>query len=152
MTTDQIRCRRSAGPRRSRTLHRTHDQHQAVGAGDHTIRRAAGAGPPRPAGLWAATAAKIIGETAGIDRFKSRDAYAHYNGTAPLPVWSANKARHRLSRTGNRQLNAALHRTALTQARWHPNAQALIQRRRSNGDSGREAVRILKRHLSDAVF
>jgi transposase len=98
------------------------------------------------------TAAKIIGETAGVDRFKSRDAYARYNGTAPLPVWSANKTRHRLSRTGNRQLNAALHRIALTQARWHPNAQAMIQRRRSNGDSGREAVRILKRRLSDAVF
>jgi transposase len=55
------------------------------------------------------TAAKIIGETADVDRFKSRHAYARYNGTAPLPVWSANKARHRLSRTGNRQPNAALH-------------------------------------------
>jgi hypothetical protein len=42
------------------------------------------------------------------------------NGTAPLPVWSSNKARHRLSRTGNRQLNAALHRVAMTQAHWHP--------------------------------
>ncbi len=98
------------------------------------------------------TAAKIIGETAGVDRFKSRDAYARYNGTAPLPVWSANKARHRLSRTGNRQLNAALHRIALTQARWHPPAKAMIERRRGNGDSGREAMRILKRRLSDAVF
>ena len=68
-------------------------------------------------GCGALTAAKIIGETAGVDRFKSRDAYARFNGTAPLPVWSSNKARHRLSRTGNRQLNAALHRIALTQAR-----------------------------------
>ena len=50
------------------------------------------------------TAAKIFGETAGVDRFKSKDAYARHNGTAPLPVWSSNKARHRLSRTGNRQL------------------------------------------------
>jgi transposase len=65
-------------------------------------------------GCGALTAAKIIGETAGVDRFKSRDAYARFNGTAPLPVWSSNKARHRLSRTGNRQLNAALHRIALT--------------------------------------
>jgi transposase len=54
------------------------------------------------------TAAKIIGETAGVDRFASKDAYARQNGTAPLPVWSSNRARHRLSRTGNRQLNAAL--------------------------------------------
>jgi transposase len=61
------------------------------------------------------TAAKIVGETAGISRFKSPDAYARHNGTAPLPVWSSNRARHRLSRAGNRQLNAAIHRIALTQ-------------------------------------
>ena len=97
-------------------------------------------------------AAKILGETAGVERSKSRDAYARHNGTAPLPVWSSNKARHRLSRTGNRQLNAALHRIALTQARWHPPAQARIERRRSAGNSGREAMRILKRRLSNAVF
>jgi transposase len=98
------------------------------------------------------TAAKIIGATAGVDRFKSGDAYARYNGTAPLPVWSSNKSRHRLSRTGNRQLNAVLHRIALTQARWHPPAKALIDRRKNSGNSGREAIRILKRRLSDAVF
>jgi len=103
-------------------------------------------------GCGALTAAKIIGETAGVDRFKSRDAYARYNGTAPLPVWSSNKARYRLSRIGNRQLNAALHRIALTQARWHPPARAMIERRRAGGNSGREAMRILKRRLSDAVF
>jgi transposase len=71
-------------------------------------------------GCAALTAAKIIGETAGIDRFHSKDAYARYNGTAPLPVWSSNRARHRLSRTGNRQLNAALHRIALAQATGTP--------------------------------
>jgi transposase len=103
-------------------------------------------------GCGALTAAKIIGETAGVDRFKSRDAYARYNGTAPLPVWSSNKARHRLSRTGNRQLNAALHRIALTQARWHPPAKEMIERRKNGGNSGREALRVLKRRLSDAVF
>src|SRR6476661_237862 len=103
-------------------------------------------------GCGTLTAAKILGETAGVERSKSRDAYARHNGTAPLPVWSSNKARHRLSRTGNRQLNAALHRIALTQARWHPPAQAMIERRRSAGNSGREAMRILKRRLSNAVF
>jgi transposase len=64
-------------------------------------------------GCGAITAAKILGETAGVDRFRFKDAYARHNGTAPMPVWSSNKARHRLSRTGNRQLNAALHRIAL---------------------------------------
>lgn len=98
------------------------------------------------------TAAKIVGETAGIDRFHSAAAYARHNGTAPLPVWSANRSRHRLSRTGNRQLNAALHRIALTQAQWHPDAQALLTRRKTEGDSGLEALRILKRRLSDIVY
>jgi transposase len=79
-------------------------------------------------------------------------AYARYNGTAPLPVWSSNRARHRLSRTENHQLNAALHRIALTQARWHPPAKAMIERRRNGGNSGREAMAMLKRRLSDAVF
>jgi len=98
------------------------------------------------------TAAKILGETAGIERFKSADAYARHNGTAPLPVWSSNRSRHRLSRSGNRQLNAAIHRIALTQAHWHPPAQAMIARRRANGDGGLEALRILKRRLSDVVY
>ena len=98
------------------------------------------------------TAAKILGETASISRFKSPDAYARHNGTAPLPVWSSNRARHRLSRTGNRQLNAALHRIALTQLHWHPPAQALIARRRANGDGGLEALRVLKRRLSNVVY
>jgi transposase len=98
------------------------------------------------------TAAKIVGETAGIDRFKSNDAYARHNGTAPLPVWSSNRARHRLSRTGNRQLNAAIHRIALTQARHHPDAQAMIARRKAQGDGGLEALRVLKRRLSDVVY
>lgn len=98
------------------------------------------------------TAAKILGETAGIDRFHSPDAYARHNGTAPLPVWSSNHARHRLSRQGNRQLNAALYRIAFTQARIHPEAQAMIARRRAQGDGGLEALRILKRRLSDIVY
>ncbi|HEY2195744.1 MAG TPA: transposase [Actinomycetospora sp.] len=56
-----------------------------------------------------------------------------------MPVWSSNRARHRLSRTGNRQLNAAIHRIALTQARCHPEAQAFIARRVENatGDAKR---------------
>jgi transposase len=103
-------------------------------------------------GCGALTAAKILAETAGVERFKSPDAYTRHNGTAPLPVWSSNRSRHRLSRSGNRQLNAALHRIALTQARLHPGAQALLARRRANGDGGLEALRVLKRRLSDVVY
>jgi transposase len=98
------------------------------------------------------TAAKILGETAGVARFRSKDAYARHNGTAPPPVWSSNKARHRLSRTGNRQLNAAIHRIALTQARCHPGARELLARRKAGGDGGMEALRVLKRRLSDVVY
>jgi transposase len=103
-------------------------------------------------GCGTLSAAKIVGETAGIERFRSPDAYARHNGTAPLPVSSADRTRHRLSRTGNRQLNAALYRIALTQSQRHPPAQQLIARRRANGNSKREALRILKRRLSDVVY
>jgi transposase len=103
-------------------------------------------------GCAALTAAKIVGETACIERFRSADAYARHNGTAPLPVSSADRTRHRLSRTGNRQLNAALYRIALTQSQWHPDAKAMIARRRAQGDSKRQALRVLKRRLSDVVY
>src|SRR5262249_39883030 len=103
-------------------------------------------------GCGALTAAKILGETAGIERFRSSDAYARHNGSAPVPISSSNRTRHRLSRSGNRQLNAALHRIALTQARVDPDARALPARRRANGDGGLEALRVLKRHLSDVVY
>ncbi len=98
------------------------------------------------------TAAKILGETAGVERFRSADAYARHNGTAPLAVSSAGVQRHRLSRAGNRQLNAALYRIALTQSQWDPRGKALIARRREQGDSSREALRVLKRRLSDVVY
>jgi transposase len=103
-------------------------------------------------GCNALTAAKIVGETAGIERFHSPDAYARHNGTAPLPVSSAGRVHHRLSRTGNRQLNAALYRIALTQSQWHPQAKAMIARRKAAGDTSREALRVLKRRLSDVVY
>src|SRR5438093_1116316 len=61
-------------------------------------------------GCGALTAAKIVGETAGAGRFRSKAAYARWNGTAPQPVWTGNTARYRLARTGNRQVNSALHR------------------------------------------
>ena len=103
-------------------------------------------------GCGTLTAAKIIGETADVRRFRSRHAFARHNGTAPLPVWSSNQPRHRLSRTGNRQLNAAIHRIAITQARHHGPAQQLLQRRRDGGKNKAESIRVLKRRLSDVVY
>lgn len=104
------------------------------------------------AGVGALTAAKIVAETADVRRFKSKDAFARHNGTAPLPVWSGNSDRHRLSRTGNRQLNAAIHRIAITQMRCHDDAKTYIERRLAMNNSKAEALRALKRRLSDVVF
>jgi transposase len=103
-------------------------------------------------GVGAVTAAKILGEVADIRRFRSKDAFARHNGTAPLPVWSGNRERHRLSRTGNRQLNAAIHRIAITQIRWHPDAGDYLARRLSDGNTKHEALRALKRRISDVVY
>lgn len=103
-------------------------------------------------GVAAVSAAKLVGEVAGIQRFRSRHAFARHNGTAPTPVWSGNTERHRLSRAGNRQLNAAIHRIALTQARSYPDARAYLQRRQQAGATRKEALRSLKRRLSDVVY
>jgi transposase len=87
------------------------------------------------AGCGALTAAKLVGETAGVGRFRSRAAFAMHNGTAPIPVWSGNHERHRLNRGGNRQLNAALHRIAVTQLRLDGAGRAYHQRRIALGDT-----------------
>lgn len=104
-------------------------------------------------GVGALTAAKIVGEAAGVARFKSEAAFARHAGIAPIPVWSGNTAgRVRLTRSGNRQLNAAVHRIALTQKRCHPDAAAYLQRRTAMGNTPTEALRALKRRLSDTVY
>jgi len=103
-------------------------------------------------GCGALTAAKIIGEAAGISRFRSKEAFARHNGSAPVPVWSGNVVRHRLNRGGNRQLNLALHRIAITQIRLSGLGKAYLDHRLAAGDSRTEAIRALRRRLSDEVF
>jgi transposase len=99
------------------------------------------------------TAAKLVGETAGITRFKSEAAFARHAGVAPVPVWSGNTAgRVRMTRSGNRQLNAALHRIAVTQIRLEGLGQTYYRHRLTAGDSTPEALRCLKRRLSRIVF
>jgi transposase len=104
---------------------------------------------PGCAGL---TAAKLMAETADVRRFHSSAAFAMHNGTAPIPVWSGNQERHRLNRGGNRQLNVALHRIAITQLRLGGEAAAYVARRISLGNSKTEAIRALRRQLSDEVY
>ncbi|HMU80363.1 MAG TPA: IS110 family transposase [Microthrixaceae bacterium] len=97
------------------------------------------------------SAAKLVAETAGIDRFRSRSAFARWNGTAPIPVWTGN-VKFRLSRGGNRQANAAIHRIAISQWRDHGLGHDYVARRIAGGDPKRSAIRALKRRLSDEIF
>jgi transposase len=87
-----------------------------------------------------------------VGRFRSEAALAMHAGVAPLECSSGAWQRHRLSRLGNRQLNAALHRIAVTQLRVHPPAQAYLARLQAAGKSKREALRVLKRRLVRVVF
>ncbi len=99
------------------------------------------------------TAAKLVGEAAGVTRFKSEAAFARHAGVAPIPVWSGNTAgRVRMTRSGNRQLNAALHRIAVTQIRMDGLGQTYYRHRLAAGDSRTEALRCLKRRLARVVF
>jgi len=103
-------------------------------------------------GCGALTAAKLVGETAGAHRFRSKAAYARWNGTAPQPASSGNRTRVRLNRGGNRQVNAALHRIAVTQARTWPQGRDYIAKRIKHGNTKAEALRLLRRRLSDVVY
>jgi transposase len=104
-------------------------------------------------GVGVTTAATLIAQSGDVRRFPNEAAYARYGGTAPIPCGSGERAeRHRLHRGGNRQVNAALHRIAVTQARVDPRARAYLARKTAEGKTKREARRALKRHLSNVVY
>lgn len=103
-------------------------------------------------GCGTLTAAKLLAETAGVARFSSDAKLARLAGVAPIPASSGNRTRLRLHRGGNRQLNCALHRIAVTQGRMHPPAREFLARKRAEGKSNREALRCLKRHLARRVW
>ena len=98
------------------------------------------------------TAAKLIGEIAGVGRFATDAKLARTAGSAPIPASSGRTDRHRLDRGGNRQLNCALHRLAVTKARLDPDTAAYLARKQAEGKTRREALRCLKRHLARRVF
>jgi transposase len=103
-------------------------------------------------GCGPVTAAKLLAEIGPIDRFESDAQLARHGGVAPLEASSGRVQRHRLDRGGNRQLNAALYRIAITQSRYHPAARAYLERKQAEGKSRREAIRCLKRLLVRTVF
>lgn len=98
------------------------------------------------------TAAKLIAETAGAERLASDSKFARLAGVAPIPASSGQRTRHRLDRGGNRQLNCALHRIAVTQGRCHAPAREFLAKKQAEGKSRIEALRCLKRHLARRVW
>jgi len=103
-------------------------------------------------GIGAVTTAVIIGEAGDVRRFPSKDHFASYTGTAPIDASSGDTTRHRLNRGGNRRLNWALHVAAVVQMSRPGPGQDYYRRKRAAGKSSMEALRCLKRRLSDVVF
>jgi transposase len=114
----------------------------------------AGRNQPRrkPAGHAADRNKSTLQEVGDVSRIRSKASFASLSGTAPLIASSGQTHRHRLNRKGNRQLNWALHYIALVQARTTPEAKAYLSRQREAGKSHKEAIRCLKRHLSNVVY
>ena len=116
----------------------------AVAAANTTVTDIFGVGP--------IVAALLIGYTGDPTRFATPDHYAAYNGTAPIEVSSGAKTRHRLSRRGNRKLNHAIHMAAVTQIRHDTPGRVYYQRKLAEGKTKKEALRALKRRISDVVY
>ncbi len=109
-----------------------------------TLTRIYGVGP--------LNAALILGEVGNVGRFPTRNHFASYAGTAPIEVSSGDKRRHRLSRAGNRRINRAIHVAAIVQIRYDNPGRDLYLRKIDEGKTKKEAIRSLKRHITDAVF
>jgi transposase len=103
-------------------------------------------------GCGVLSAAVILGEAAGASRFRSKDAFARFTGTAPIPVWSGNNVKVRLNRSGNRVLNCALHMIAVTQVRGVGPGKDYVDKLMAEGKTKTEALRLLRRRLSNVVF
>ena len=117
----------------------------AVRASGTTLTEIFGVGP--------VITATIAGDVPDITRFPSRDHFAAYNGTAPVEASSGKRKVFRLSRRGNRRMNHAIHMAAVTQVRnKHSNGRAYYDKKLSEGKTGKEALRALKRRVSDAVY
>jgi transposase len=103
-------------------------------------------------GMGPILAAKIIGTVGSVARFPTKAHFASYSGTAPVEASSGEVVRHRLSLAGNRHLNNALHMVAVCQARSDVRGGVYYRKKMAEGKSRKEALRCLKRRISDAVF
>ena len=93
-----------------------------------------------------------VGYVGDITRFADRNRFASWTGTAPLDASSGEQNRHRLSRAGNRRMNHMIHIAAVTQLRLDTEGRAYYRRKRAEGKKPMEAMRCLKRRISDAIY
>ena len=122
----------------------------------HRLTHSAGSTLAELCGIADRSDAELLVEAGDPRRFAGEGGFARFNGTAPLPVSSAEgdnePKRHRLNRGGNRRVNAVLHRMAVTQLRCEPRARKIYDDDRRRGHTKKEAMRLLKRHLSNVVY
>jgi transposase len=115
--------------------------------------RASGTSVTEIFGVGPAVAAAVLGDVGDITRFASKDSFAAYNGTAPVEVSSGNRVVYRLSLRGNRRMNHAVHMAAVTQIRYPGNkGRAYYDKKIAEGKTRKEALRALKRQVSDALY
>jgi transposase len=103
-------------------------------------------------GVGAVVAARILADVGDVARFADRNRFASWTGTAPLDASSGEQDRHRLSRAGNRRVNHMIHIAAVTQIRLDTEGRAYYRRKRAEGKKPMEAMRCLKRRISDAIY
>ncbi len=103
-------------------------------------------------GIGPAGAARVLADVGDVARFADRNRFASWTGTAPLDASSGEQARHRLSRAGNRRMNHVLHVAAIVQIRHDTKGRAYYRRKLAAGKTPMEALRCLKRRLSDVVY
>lgn len=103
-------------------------------------------------GVAKLAAAEILAHVGDVRRFRTKAQFAMANGTAPLPASSGRTNRHRLNRGGNRQLNRVIHFAALTQVARYPEGRAYYLRKQAEGRSKKDALRCLKRRISDRIY
>ena len=117
----------------------------AVRASGTTLTEIFGVGP--------VIAGTVIGDVTDVTRFATRDRFAAYNGTAPVEVSSGERKIYRLSQRGNRRINHAIHMAAITQIRHrHSDGRTYYDRKIAEGKTHKEAIRCLKRRISDAIY
>jgi transposase len=103
-------------------------------------------------GVGPVVAARTLADVGDVARFADRNRFASWTGTAPLDASSGEQDRHRLSRAGNRRMNHMIHIAAISQIRLDTDGRAYYRRKRAEGKKPLEAIRCLKRRISDAIY